>query len=234
MKRELTYGPLLRSIGIAMIALLLVFAAVALIKPDADVAENDSMRAADDFKPADPSQIIIGYAGCSITYQTVEGYWMADGRNMWPPEQRYDDGGVFNWGNPRRPFIKIFDENLQKYPATRIIWWQLCIPAHDTPHITYAHASEVIDILRARLPQATIYVSSLAPYEHLCEASGTTGVSRGQQLAEELAARRADVELGPTFSALTLRDTENDLCHLEASGKRKLGQELKEFFAAVQ
>lgn len=228
MKREPTYGPLLLYGSIAIIVLLLAFAALALIRPDAERAENDTRRAADEFKPADPSQMVIGYVGCSITYQTVEGYWMAGGRSMWPPEQRYDDGSVMNWGNPRMRFLQVFDENLQKYPQTKIIWWQLCLPSHEFP--TYEHANEVITAIKARLPQATIYVSSLAPYEHLCEGSGTTGVSRGQQLAEELAARRADVILGPTFSALTLRETENDRCHLEAPGKRKLGQELKDFF----
>lgn len=192
------------------------------------LATMRSRRAADEFKPADPSRVVIGYAGCSITYQTVEGYRMVGGRTMWPPEPRYDDGSVMNWGNPRMRFLQVFDENLQKYPATSIIWWQLCLPSHEFP--TYEQANEVITAIKARLPEAAIYVSSLAPYEHLCEGSGETGVARGQKLAEELAARRADVKLGPVFSTLTVRDTENDLCHLETPGKLKLGQDLKEFF----
>lgn len=152
------------------------------IEPDAEAADNDARHAASDFQPADPSQVVIGYAGCSITHQTVEGYWRAGGRNMWPPEQRYDDGSVMNWGNPRMPFQQVFAENLKKYPATKIIWWQLCLPSHEFP--AYDHANEVITAIKARAPHATIYVSSLAPYEHLCEASGATGVARGQALAE--------------------------------------------------
>lgn len=170
----------------------------------------------------------IGYVGCSITYQIVEGYFLMGGRSVWPVEQRYDDGGVMNWGNPRMPFQRVFDENIQRYPDTEVIWLQLCIPVHDP--VTYTHANSVVDMIRTRLPDAEIYVSSLAPYAHLCEGSGTTGVALGQRLAEELAERRADVKLGPTFSTLTESETENDKCHLEAPGKRKLGKELKEFF----
>ncbi len=179
-------------------------------------------------KVIDRTQKSIGYVGCSITHQTVEGYWEAEEESIWPPEQRYDDGSVMNWGKPQSRWWDAFNENLKKYPETNIIWLQLCLPKHEFP--MYNDVNIITDSIKARLPNATIYVSSLAPYEHLCEGSGATGVQRGQKLAEELAAKRADVKLGPTFSALTLSETENDQCHLNKIGKQKLGKELMDFF----
>jgi len=192
--------------------------------------ENESTSSVipNNLEEASKPEKLIGYMGCSITIQTVEGYQQVGGVGMWSPDQRFDDGSVMNWANPRSRWWDAFDANIEKYPETSIIWWQLCIPAHENP--TYSDAGMVIDMIKSRLPDAIIYVSSLAPYGHACEASGATGVTRGQQLAEQLLSKGSDVKLGPIFNRLTIRETENDQCHLNDAGREHMGKELKHFF----
>lgn len=57
-----------------------------------------------------PTSKSIGYAGCSITIQTVEGYRELGEQGMWPPEQGFDDGSVFNWNNPRGSWRDAFNK----------------------------------------------------------------------------------------------------------------------------
>ena len=113
------------------------------------------------------SKATIGFIGCSNTRQTVYGYRWANGKNMWLVDRDdihdYDSGAVIQWAESQGDFWDVFDKNLAKNPRTTKIWWQLCLP-RDQAGITYEEALPVIDELRKRIPNVSIYVSPLAEY----------------------------------------------------------------------
>ncbi len=184
----------------------------------------------------DPANVTIGYIGCSNTRETVEGYYHTGGKKMWPYERRYGSGTVRDWARDVEAdskYWEVFDELLQEYPQTRVIWWQLCIPDNTNERSTnIEHTEIVLQQIRKRIPGAIIYVSPLADYtEGICPITGTWGLEKAKELARKADEKNDDVLPGPLLGPMTPADTAEDGCHLSSpDGKRKLGNQMREFF----
>ena len=178
-------------------------------------------------------QASIGYIGCSNTRETVEGYHYLGGKKMWDYERRYGSGTILDWSRNLEDGSKywdVFDELLKKYPETKSIWWQLCIMDEDKA-TSYEHASIILNEIRKRIPDAAIYVSALADYtEGVCSITGTWGLEKGKELAQEIDSKNEDVFPGPLLGPMSAKETAKDGCHLSPDGKRKLGNQMRLFF----
>lgn len=99
---------------------------------------------------------------------------------------------------------------------------------------SYEHAAIILNEVRKRIPDVVIYVSSLADYtEGICEITGTFGLEKGKELAQELDEKNQDVFAGPLLGPMAPEDTADDGCHLSSpDGKRKLGNQMRLFFDA--
>ncbi|MBI4086437.1 hypothetical protein HY416_00430 [Candidatus Kaiserbacteria bacterium] len=177
----------------------------------------------------------IGFIGCSNTAQSVMGYHMAGGDDLWQltddRKHDFDSGTVREWANIDNDFWHTFDRYLGAHPNTRVIWWQLCVPRDDTP--TLADAQKVIAGIKGRIPGVEIYVSALPSYQTgVCRITGTEGLARGEELVRELAAQ-GDVHAGPTLAPHAPEEVLDDGCHLTEKGMRAVGTQLKQFFDAL-
>ena len=176
----------------------------------------------------------IGFIGCSNTRETVEGYHRVGGEKMWDYERRYGSGTLLDWSrnvNERSEYWDVFDGFLQRHPKTKTIWWQLCIMDEDRT-TSYEHARVILNQIKQRVPNATIYVSALADYtDGVCEITGTWGLEKSKELVQEVDLKNEGVCLGPVLGSMSVKETAKDGCHLSSpDGKRKLGTQMKEFF----
>ena len=177
-------------------------------------------------------QASIGYIGCSNTRETVEGYHYLGGEKMWDYERRYGSGTLLDWSRnlDESKYWDVFDGLLEKYPETKAIWWELCIMDEDR-ETSYEHASIILNQIRERIPDAVIYVSALADYtDGICSITGTWGLEKGKELAQEIDSKNEDVFLGPILGPMSAKETAKDGCHLSPDGKRKLGNQMRLFF----
>ena len=181
------------------------------------------------------SDVTVGFIGCSNTRETVEGYHYLGGTKMWDSQRRYGSGTIIDWSKDVNDskYWKVFDEMLAQYPHTNTIWWELCIMDEDRT-TSYEHAAIILNEVRKRIPDVVIYVSSLADYtEGICEITGTFGLEKGKELAQELDEKNQDVFAGPLLGPMAPEDTADDGCHLSSpDGKRKLGNQMRLFFDA--
>ena len=96
---------------------------------------------------------------------------------------------------------------------------------------SYEHASIILNEIRKRIPDAAIYVSALADYtEGVCSITGTWGLEKGKELAQEIDSKNEDVFPGPLLGPMSAKETAKDGCHLSPDGKRKLGNQMRLFF----
>ena len=183
------------------------------------------------------SDVTLGFIGCSNTRETVEGYHYLGGAKMWDSQRRYGSGTIIDWSNDVNDskYWKVFDEMLAQYPHTNTIWWELCIMDDDRT-TNSEHTDIILDEIRKRIPNAIIYVSALADYtDGVCEITGTWGLEKGKELAQELDEKNQDVLAGPLLGPMTPQDTAKDGCHLSSpDGKRKLGNQMRLFFDAEE
>lgn len=195
------------------------------------LSSNDESTPEGDPVSATADQQIIGYVGCSNTWQTIEGYHSAGGTQFWDADSRYGGGNVTAWYNELddQGHWKLFDEHLADHPETSSVWWQLCIREDDpTP---YEEPEAVLAGIRARLPDATIYVSPLAEFpDAVCGITGTFGVPRSVDLVAELLDKNPDLVAGPVLSPLTKDETLPDNCHIKPEARPAMGEEMKAFF----
>lgn len=184
----------------------------------------------------DPADVTIGYIGCSNTRETVEGYHHTGGKKIWPYERRYGSGTVRDWARDAETgsvYWKVFDELMKEYPQTKVIWWQLCIPDNTNERNTDGEHTEIIlQQIRKRIPGVMVYVSPLADYTlGICPITGTWGLEKAKELAQEVDENNDDVVAGPILGPMTPADTAEDGCHLSSpDGKRKLGNQMRLFF----
>ncbi|MBI4152484.1 amidohydrolase family protein [Candidatus Woesearchaeota archaeon] len=184
------------------------------------------------------SSVSIGYIGCSNTRETVEGYHYLGGKKMWDYERRYGSGTLLDWSrnvDEKSKYWDAFEDLLEKYPETKTIWWQLCIMDEDRT-TSYEHAEIILNKMRERVSDAIIYVSALADYtDSVCTITGTWGLEKGKELAQELDEKNDDVFAGPFLGPMSAKETARDGCHLRSpDGKRKLGNQMRLFFDAEE
>ena len=187
--------------------------------------------------PLEVSHVSIGYIGCSNTRETVEGYHRVGGTEMWDYDKRYDAGAVADWSRNAEmgnKYWDVFDSFLKENPNTTVVWWQLCV-RDDERGTDYDQAVRVLDAARKRIPGAIFYVSGLADYtDGVCEITGTFGIEKAKELVQQLVENNEDVLAGPVLGPMSLVETAEDGCHLSPDGKRKLGEQMKQFFDEVE
>ena len=180
----------------------------------------------------------IGFIGCSNTAQAVIGYERVGGNKVWEipngREHDFDGGAVRDWVESDTSFWQTFDNYHAANPNTRAVWWQMCVRNEDEP--TLEDALEVVSGIKDRIPNVTIYVSSLPSYRGgVCRITGTAGIVRGRELALQLTefSEKGDVIPGPALRPHTLEELVDDGCHMNDAGMRSVGEQLRAFFDAL-
>ncbi|WP_026223255.1 thrombospondin type 3 repeat-containing protein [Methylosarcina fibrata] len=184
----------------------------------------------------------IGYVGCSMTVDAVEGYLELGGGSLWPSaEENYSSGGVTYWAENLSGINHYWDwlqEALIDQPDTTVIWWQLCaLSKQDGNDRTLLEdARAVRDEIKRLAPEATIYVSAQpsysdpnSPVDPVCRIAGANGPQRMEELAAELVSE-GGVEQGPVLGPLTPDLLLDDGCHANSEGELFMGQQLADFF----
>ncbi len=184
--------------------------------------------------PPPPSTRLVGYIGCSNTWQTVAGYHdFAGGSNIWEADPNYGGGDVVSWANDtsnKNSYWAEFAKLYAGHPETKTLWIQFCVKNFSTYDESYASALTVINEAKRRVPGVTIYVSGLNDFTPLdiCQNSGPSGTTFSRQIAAAISSSGVALK-GPVLTALT-REQTSDGCHPNDAGRAILGAQLKGFF----
>lgn len=194
------------------------------------VVEDDTVTTSG----SDPSSSkVIGYVGCSNTWMTVEGYHTAGGEKFWPANKNFGGGNVGAWAESIESGSRqwtAFDDFVELYPNTDSVWWELCV-IHEDSNMTHATAETILDAIHDRLPEATVYISSLPGYPDAeCHLTKTVGIKRADELVIELLANNPELMAGPVLSPMTADRTTSDKCHINSNAREDLGREMILFF----
>ena len=220
----------------ALPAVLLVvgvsaFAYLSIPSAVTDVTLEDTTS--QDINEVDDAPQVIGYVGCSNTWQTIEGYHAAGGDKFWPANKNYGGGTIAAWANTidsGSKYWAAFDHFVALYPDTDTIWWQLCV-RHEEANAPYADAEKLLEAIHDRVPDAMVYVSSLPEYPDAeCGITETIGIERGDALVIELLEKNPELVAGPVLQPMTSDKTTFDNCHINDESRPLLGAELKTFF----
>lgn len=182
----------------------------------------------------------VGYVGCSMTKNAVEGYHEIGGTKFWPTIQSYGGGSVFWWARgigKADPMWNDFKHYLAVQPPSKI-WVQWCTRAGETQAMNQEAAPKVIAEIRRLAPGVPIYVSAQPGYflPHSCSISGLDGPFRMEMLARQTVALPGpDMgDLKSKYQAPSIPpgdETHPDGCHANPTGRAKvLGPKLKTFF----
>ncbi len=199
------------------------------------VAETTTTAADVALESVAPADIegTVGYVGCSMSQNSVEGYETLGGSNMWSFRAPYGGGGIGRWfvdiGGERGEYWEGFDDQLASHPDTAAVWLNLCT-VRENQLDSVDSAEAVIAEITARIPAATIYVSAQPSYTdgHFCGLAG----EGGPEAMADVAAAVVDAGLalpGPTMGPLTEAQT-RDGCHANEEGQQILGEQLLAFF----
>jgi hypothetical protein len=175
----------------------------------------------------------VGYVGCSMSQNSVEGYQDVGGTNMWSFRAPYGGGSVGRWHDDidgdRGRYWQGFERELVANPDTGVIWWNLCT-VKSSPQDSFDNAVAILAEIEARIPGAEVYVSAQPLYAngHLCGLAGEGGPEYMVALADELIGAGLALA-GPTMGPLDQSET-RDGCHANAEGKTVLGNQLLDFF----
>ncbi len=174
----------------------------------------------------------VGYLGCSVINNAVRGYEDVGGTKIWPIITSYGGGTVGRWweeitGGGRGRYWEPFRQAVAANPDVDTFWWGLC--SNRSEDDTYDHAVVVLEAVRELVPDAVIYVSSMADYpDHVCRITQTTAVPAMQELAARLVADGLALP-GPVLGPLH-EDETSDGCHANRDGAALMGEQLKTFF----
>jgi hypothetical protein len=178
----------------------------------------------------------VGVVGGSITKLAVDGYHTLGGRAIWPSYQ-IGGGTIFAWQNDPTYFAR-FEQQLDRYPGTAAVWWQLAAHDRDLDAVTaeqaYATAVAVLDGIRQRTqPGTVVHASVMASYapDTGCYLSGT--VVNAPARLRTILIQLVDaglVQRGPSMPTLQRNELQGDGCHQNDLGQRKHGQVLLDYF----
>jgi hypothetical protein len=180
-----------------------------------------------------PSQGSIGWVGCSVTRNAVNGYLAIPGaERLWDIRGFSSGGSVDAWARDLTngsTYWQGFSLGLQLHPHTEVVWWQLCTFGAPIPKET---AVAVLDEMRRRIPGVDVYVSAQPEYDPVgsCRIAGPEGPARMEQLVDQLVGDDAlDVLPGPRVGPLRPDETV-DGCHADEAGQAEMGKQLAAFF----
>ena len=178
---------------------------------------------------------VIGYVGCSMTMNAVNGAHILGSNLFWYPINEIGGGGPAQWGGNLSNTSKwwsAFDQSLAAQPV-KTIWWELCSVSSTASSETYDMAVKVLNEIKRRIPGVTVYVSSQPDYlpaDHECPIAGTGGPERMAALASQLVANGLALQ-GPVVGPLNYpEETLDDGCHGNDAGNDRMGQQLIDFF----
>jgi len=177
----------------------------------------------------------VGYLGCSMTVNAIEGYHSEGGTTLWGEVGDFGGGTISAWAGllpTSKTYWSGFDAILAKNPGTKAVWMELCISVKKggTANDTYENALVVRQEILKRIPNAVIYVSAQPMYTegHVCGIAGADGPAKMQEIADKLVANGL-AQKGPVLGPLATGQTA-DPCHANASGKSTMGKQMVEFF----
>ena len=187
---------------------------------------------------------IIGYLGCSITENAMDGYQRLGGKSFWVEEAGDSDfggGGLTDWyaqltgeGSTRteKDLWSIFENLLKKYPNTNKIWWELCSRAA-VADMTYEEALMVLDEIKKMAFGLGIYVTPMPIF--LDTRQGKCVDNNGPAIIKGFTDRMVQegkVKAGPVLRALEKSQTTADGCHANEQGQTIWGRDLMDFFGS--
>jgi hypothetical protein len=179
-----------------------------------------------------PTDGTVGYVGCSVSQNAVEGYERLGGTRFWTYNQPYGGGSVGRWmldldtGNGR--YWDGFDQALADRP-TQLIWWSICT-IKSNPQDGVDNARLLLAEIRNRIPDAVVVVSAMPEYSggHICDIAGPGGPAFAQKVVDQLIVD-GSVLPGPTMGPLAADET-RDGCHATDEGQTVMGRQLLDFF----
>lgn len=189
-------------------------------------------------QPALAADVSIGVLGCSNTWQHTEAYHETSIRDaFWSVAsvKSYSGGTLAQWAIPTASYWTTFTANLVQYPATSIVWIQLCLRAPDASPTgmtagQQAQLTYVINRVKQLVPGATVMISPLNHYAApTCGATGPYGQPNSVQLADWAASQGMAVR-GPNTGPLAAAQLNKDLCHLNKFGSALVGPQMVDFF----
>lgn len=174
---------------------------------------------------------VIGYVGCSVTRNGVEGYAAIGGARLWPSQGvTYGGASVGRWAaaiDVGSGHWRDFDALLAANPDTQGLWVQFCTSG--TPADDLESAMALLDELRRRAPGVEVWVSAQPDYvDHECGIAGEGGPARMQALVDDLVGQ-GHAQPGPVVGPLRVDQT-IDGCHANEAGQRLMGEQLVAFF----
>jgi hypothetical protein len=186
-------------------------------------------------EPVAPADVdgTVGYVGCSMSQNAVEGYETVGGSDLWSFRAPYGGGGIGRWfvdiDGDRGRYWEGFDAELASHPDTSVLWLNICTVRQNRLD-SLESAAAVIEEITERIPGVTIYVSAQPSYTdgHFCSLAG----EGGPEAMAEVAAAVVDSGLalpGPVMGPLSGAQT-RDGCHANEEGQRVLGRQLLDFF----
>lgn len=193
-------------------------------------------------QPARADVPLVGYAGCSNTWMTWQGFLLSKPpatATYWPV---YDTGGaaVGQWANLAHPIWSAWNTQVATRGLPNVVVFQLCENEGDP--VTYDEVVTAIENLRAADPAATVYVMAINGYTpvDLCTVLGPDGNTDLAAFADQAAADGLAVRM-PDLGPLDITTTDPAKhCHptpwrLVPSGRVVLGaQMLADVAAALQ
>jgi hypothetical protein len=174
----------------------------------------------------------IGFIGCSMSNNAVDGYSDANGTDFWPVQQDYGGAGVGKWASDltnNSTYWRAFQDayNLQQ---VKTIWWQLCALDSDSTNETLGAVQVIFDEIKRRVPDAIVFISAQPAYSggHVCSIAGSTGPGRMQQLVDQFVATQQALP-GPVMGPLEQDMLVSDGCHANTAGRAFMGNQLLKF-----
>jgi hypothetical protein len=184
---------------------------------------------------ASATSTTVGYIGCSLTWQTVNGYHTDGGTRLWPPISGYGGGEIPKWSDDiasaTPKYWPIFQRMLTTSPADTF-WIEACFQTGQIRPANLAQAEAVVRHIRELVPGATIYFSAMNGWDppDSCGKASSAAVAKAHQVTDALVAEGLALR-GPLMPVLATTIT-LDGCHPDAAGETLLGQALKGFFDA--
>lgn len=185
--------------------------------------------------PSDiPTNVTIGYLGCSMTRDKGTGMSLYTDIDTWTktaPDgtkvlKSYSGGGIVEWGTGNNIKWNAFDNGLSAWPDTNIILWEVCIREEDIAAGVNAYLDEVqfiADEIQSRT-DAELYVIGQVPYDsgHVCHTIGPDGAAFSQDIADLAVANTyAQHPSGLILGPLGSHQVKADGCHSNLGGMQE-------------
>jgi hypothetical protein len=176
-----------------------------------------------------PVHGIVGYLGCSLTWQTIAGYHADGGKRMWPPYEGMGSGEIPVWAEELSSgdlqHWAVFDHALALQPV-HAFWIQACFMTSQIGPENVQQAEAMIAHIRDVVPRATIYLSAMNGWDppDICGKASPAAVANAQQVTDALVADGVALR-GPVMPLLPQSETE-DACHPDTAGEALLGAAL--------